>query len=102
MLRRQGIQDAPDVRTLQRWFAQAGLGPARPGRQPAAVRRWRATRPHETWQVDAAEDIALADGARVSWLRIADEFTGAVLETVIFPPRTVERGAGLGDPEAPA
>ncbi len=95
MLQRQGIEAPPDVRTLQRWFAKAGLGPAAPGRQPQAVKRWRATRPHVTWQVDAAEDIALADGIRVSWLRIADEFTGAVLETVIFPPRAVEHSAGL-------
>ena len=102
MLQRQGIEPLPAVRTLQRWFAKAGLGPATPGRQPEAVKRWRATRPHETWQVDAAEDIALADGTRVSWLRIADVFTGAVLGTVIFPPRAVEHGAGLRDPEAVA
>lgn len=102
MLQRQGIEAPPHVRTLQRWFAKAGLSPAPPGRQPKPVKRWRATRPHETWQVDAAEDIALADGTRVSWLRIADEFTGAVLETVIFPPRAVERGAGLRDPEGAA
>src|SRR5271165_3317420 len=79
---------------LQRWFAKAGLGPAPQGRRPSMVKKWRATRPHETWQVDAAEDIALADGTRTSWLRIADEFTGAVLKTVVFPPRAVEHGAG--------
>ena len=102
MLQRQGIEALPAVRTLQRWFAKAGLGPAPQGRRPNMVKKWRATRPHETWQVDAAEDIALADGTRTSWLRIADEFTGAVLKTVVFPPRAVEHGAGDGDPEAAA
>jgi hypothetical protein len=95
MLQRQGIEALPAVRTLQRWFAKAGLGPAPQGRRPQTVKKWRATRPHETWQVDAAEDIALADGTRASWLRIVDEFTGAVLKTVVFPPRAVEHGAGV-------
>jgi hypothetical protein len=95
MLQRQGIEALPAARTLQRWFAKAGLGPAPQGRRPKTVKKWRATRPHETWQVDAAEDIPLADGTRTSWLRIADEFTGAVLKTVVFPPRAVEHGAGV-------
>jgi hypothetical protein len=32
--------------------------------------------------MDAAELIPLADRTRVCWLRIVDEATGAVLETV--------------------
>ena len=36
MLRRQGIEPLPDARTLRRWFAKAGLGPAR---QAAGPRR---------------------------------------------------------------
>ena len=71
MLRRQGIDPLPDARTLQRWFAKAGLGPAPQGRRPSAAEGRRATRPHETWQVDAAEDIGLGDGSHASWLRIA-------------------------------
>ncbi len=101
MLQLQRIEPLPAERTLQRWFTRAGLGPAPPGRRPEAANR-RATRPHETWQVDAAEEIRLADDTRVSWLRIADEFTGAVLSTVIFPPRALERGACGRDPEVPA
>src|SRR4051794_40227503 len=76
MLRRQGIEPLPNARTLQRWFAKAGLGPAPQGRRPESDKRRRATRPHETWQVDAAEDIGSGDGSRASWLRMADEFTG--------------------------
>jgi len=92
MLTRQGLAPLPAARTLQRWFTAAGLGPAPPGRRPVAARR-RATRPHETWQVDAAEEIPLGDGTRACWLRVADEFTGAVLHTAVFPPRAVGRGA---------
>ena len=97
MLGRQGVTPRPAVRTLQRWFARAGLGPAPAGRRPAAERR-RATRPHGVWQVDAAEDIGLAGGSHASWLRVADEFTGAVLLTVVFPPRAVELGPPRRDP----
>lgn len=92
-LKRQGVEPLPAERTLNRWFRRAGLGPAPPGRRPVSESR-RAGAPHETWQVDAAEEIALADGTRVSWVRVADEFTGAVLHTAVFPPRAVERGTG--------
>ena len=92
-LRKQGIRPLPCVRTLQKWSRRAGLGPAPPGKRPAASAN-RATTPHQVWQVDAAEEIELGDGARVSWLRIVDEFTGAVLRTVIFPPRALEQCPG--------
>jgi hypothetical protein len=90
----QGITPSPAVRTLQRWFRRAGLAPAPPGRRPDAERR-RAAAPHEIWQVDAAEEIHLAGGPSACWLRVVDEFTGAVLHTAVFPPRALERGAGL-------
>lgn len=73
----------PAVRTLQRLFRRHGL--ARPPRSelPPAPRQ-RAVRPHEVWQMDASEAIRLATGQEVSWLRIVDEFTGAVLLTRVF------------------
>jgi len=88
-LRKQGIEPLPCVRTIQRWFQRAGLGPPPPGRRPASASD-RATKPHQVWQVDAAEEITLGDGSRACWLRITDEFTGAVLHTAIFPPRALE------------
>jgi hypothetical protein len=88
-LDRQGVRPLPASRTLQRWFSRAGLGPAPPGRRPE-VSQGRAAAPHEIWEVDAAEEIRLGNGATVSWLRIADEFTGAVLHTAVFPPRALE------------
>jgi transposase len=74
----------PCPRTLQRWFRRAGLGPAPKGRHPVSRAYRRADRPHAVWQMDAAEQLLLADGQRVCWLRIVDEHTGAVLLTTIF------------------
>jgi transposase len=100
-LAEQGVQPLPGERTLQRWFHRAGLAPAPPGRRPASSGR-RATSPHEIWQVDAAEEIPLGAGGKASWLRIVDEFTGAVLHTAVFPPRALECGARDGLPGAVA
>jgi len=92
-LQKQEVGPLPAARTLQRWFAAAGLGPAPPGRRPGSP-EGRASSPHEIWEVDAAEEIRLGGGETVSWLRVADEFTGAVLHTAVFPPRALELGAG--------
>jgi transposase len=87
----------PAERTIQRWLRGAGLGPAPPGRRPEPA-GGRAAAPHDTWQVDAAEAIDLADGSAACWLRAADEFTGAVLGTAVFPPPAVELRAPGRDP----
>jgi transposase InsO family protein len=78
--------DLPSHRTAQRWLHAAGLAPAPRGRHPKVNPR-RATRPHEVWQMDAAECLLLANGQYVCWLRVVDEFTGAVLQTTVFPTR---------------
>jgi hypothetical protein len=49
--------------------------------------------------MDASEQVRLGNGQRVSWLRLADEHTGAVLGTAVFPPGPMEHGrrpAGAG------
>jgi len=91
----------PHPSTLRRWLRDAGLGPAPPSRRPHTPSK-RATAPHQTWQVDASERIALADGTQVCWLRVVDEATGAVLRTVIFPPSLLESGRSPGHPAGPA
>src|SRR5204862_7110811 len=71
-------------------------------RRPAADAA-RAARPHEVWQVDAAECIRLASGELVCWLRAADELTGAALRATLFPPPAAvpgRRPAGPGGPAA--
>jgi transposase len=79
----------PAVRTLQRWLRQADLMPAPAGRRPR-VRVRRAEGVHQVWQMDAAEQIPLKTDTRVSWLRIVDEYSGAVLQTEVFPPGDLE------------
>src|SRR5512135_3882426 len=102
MLRRQRLHDPlPVERTLQRWFLRAGLAPAPAGRRPTADPR-RAERPHEVWQMDAAERVPLQTGQRVGWLRIVDECSGAVLWTAVFPPGPLERGPAAAGPGAVA
>ena len=81
----------PSERTLQRWFRDAELSPAPVGRRKSSNEA-RARRPHQVCQMDAAEQILLASGQRVSWLRFADECSGAVLKTAIFPPTILGPG----------
>ena len=96
----QEADDAsPSARTLQRWFRRSTLAPAPPGRRPASDAH-RARHPHDVWQMDAVDQLRLGSGQRVSWLRLVDECSGAVLQTTIFPPRLLEPGrtqGGAGD-----
>jgi hypothetical protein len=85
-------QPLPCERTLQRWLRCLDLPPAPAGR-PAASAFRRADQPHAVWQVDAAEQKPLATGQLISWLRVADECSGAVLQTVVFPPGPLQPGA---------
>lgn len=55
--------------------------PAAPARP---VNPDRACEPHQVWQMDAVEGLKLLDGSFASWLRISDEFTGAILATYLF------------------
>jgi len=84
----------PHEATLRRWFRAAGLAP--PRRPPPAPDPPRATEPHARWQLDATEQIALADGSRVSWLAASEEATGAMLGAVVFPPRALDGGGPAG------
>jgi hypothetical protein len=36
--------------------------------------------------MDAAEQMRIAGGQGVSWLRLVDECSGAFLATTVFPP----------------
>jgi transposase len=85
-------QPLPHERTLRRWFRGAGLGP--PPRRPRPPAPPRARQAHARWQLDATEQIRLADGTRVSWLAASDEATGAMLGATVFPLRALDgRGA---------
>lgn len=89
LLQEQGHDDCASERTLQRWFQRSTLAPAPPGRRPDSDER-RAHQPHEVWQMDAVDQLRLASGQQVSWVRLVDECSGAVLQTTIFPPALLE------------
>jgi transposase len=91
LLQEQGDDGCPSERTLQRWFRRTALSPAPTGRRPASHEQ-RAQHPHDVWQMDAVDQLRLASGQQVSWLRLVDECSGAVLQTTIFPPALVEPG----------
>src|SRR4051794_928325 len=80
----------PHEATVRRWVRAAGL--ARPRRPPRPPHPPRAAVPHARWQLDATEQIVLADGSRVSWLATSDEATGAILGAVVFPLWRVDPG----------
>lgn len=82
----------PSERTLRRWLSRAGVPAAPPGRRPA-TNPGRAARPHEVWQIDAADQKRLKTGAQISWLRLADECSGAVIKTVVFSRRKLQSGS---------
>ena len=82
-------RDVPSERTLQRWLREHGKPPAPAGR-PVGTKRPRSTQVHEVWQMDAAEQKRLATGAMISWLRVNDECSGAVLQTVVFSRGTLQ------------
>jgi hypothetical protein len=86
-------RDLPSERTLQRWLRQQGQTAAPAGR-PAKPRRLRSGEVHEVWQIDAAEQKRLANGEPISWLRVHEECSGAVLQTVVFSRRTFQLRAG--------
>jgi transposase len=83
-------QRLPHEATVRRWLREAGLG--RAPRVPRPPDPPRASVPHARWQLDATEQIALADGSRVSWLAASDEASGAMLGAVVFPLCAVDAG----------
>jgi len=95
LLQEQGHDACASERTLQRWFQRSTLAPAPPGRRPDCDHR-RAHHPHEVWQMDSVDQLRLANGQQVSWLRLVDECSGAVLQTTIFPPALLELGQARG------
>jgi hypothetical protein len=94
-------QNLPSERTLQRWFRQQGQPSSLPGRRPAAE-TGRAIHPHQSWQMDAVEQLRLGSKQGVCWLRFVDEYSGAFLSTTVFPPLLLGSRPGVGRPAATA
>jgi hypothetical protein len=45
----------------------------------------RAILPHDTWQIDAKEQITTLNGKPACYLTVTDEKTGGALEARVFP-----------------
>ena len=88
--------DWPSARTMQRWLKGRRAVPEREPRQRSEY--IRAPRPHQRWQMDAVDQLPLSTGKRVSWLRLADECSGAFLWTRVFPPNALQSGRAATGP----
>jgi putative transposase len=73
----------PSERTLQVWFRAAGLQPARSRSPTGCVARGKVA--HAVWELDAKEEIKLADGSRTVAFSLVDEASRAVLSVALFP-----------------
>ena len=101
----EGLHDkVPHERTIQRWLKADGQHVPR-GRRPKQHSGY-AKAPHDTWQVDAKENVTTADGASHTYLSFADEATGTFLKGHIFPlypsdeanqPAPSQGGSGADD-----
>lgn len=78
-------EEIGNVRSLQRWFKQAGLNPLRK-KQVGEARKGRSQVVHQVWEMDSREGIVLAGGQAVIWLVVSDEASGAILQGAVFPP----------------
>jgi transposase len=83
LLHKRYGQDVPSIRTLNRWYKQAGLTPARSKPNPVVIGRAKAV--HNIWQVDAKEHVVLGNAQPSCYLTITDEHSGAWLTSLVFP-----------------
>lgn len=86
ILRMRPNLQLPHYRTFTDWFHWNGqITPTLRSRLPKTSTK-RAKRLHEGWQVDAKEEMTLADGSENCWLNITDEYSGMVIDPPVFPP----------------
>ena len=74
----------PHPRIFQRWFRQLQLNYRETRKPPVESARAKAV--HEVWQLDATSHQRLADGTPASWIALVDEYSGGMLQSVVFPP----------------
>lgn len=79
----QAGEHPPCIRTLQKWFRQAGVHRRRRSGSAPIIGRARAI--HNIWEVDAKEHLVLGDGTLGCYLTMGDEKSGAWLEAPVFP-----------------
>lgn len=87
-------EELPSVRTLQRWFRQAGVSRSPKSSRIRSEYVKRGQEVHEVWAVDAKERMQLADGSSACWLVVTDEASGAILRAESFPPLELDKNRG--------
>jgi len=96
--RKRPGSELPHYRTFTRWFHWNGQIEPRLKTNLPKTKPKRAKRLHEGWQVDAKEEMAIADGSRHCWLNITDEYSGTVIDPPVFPQKEDQRGPRPGNP----
>lgn len=82
MLRMRPELNLPGIRTFYRWFRwNEQTVPST--KLPKVPRQW-AKDLHEGWQIDAKEEMCIADGSKQCWLNITDEHSGTVIDPPVF------------------
>lgn len=75
----------PSIRQIQRYFHSAGIVEKKSKLPKADSQRHWSKKVFHRVQVDAKEQIQTKDGQWSSYLTFTDEYTGAVLEAIVFP-----------------
>jgi hypothetical protein len=91
LMERYGAQDIPSVRQMQRWFNNHHLNVPRQRKEKEVVPKIEHA--HDRWQVDAKEQLRLADGTPCTYISIVDEYTGSSLGATLFPLRPNQSSA---------
>lgn len=73
----------PTIRTLNRWFKEAQMNKPRSKVNREVI--GKSTAVHNIWQLDAKENLTLADGQKACYLTVVDEKSGAWLASLLFP-----------------
>lgn len=77
----------PHYRTFTRWFHwNKQLTPRLKSNLPKTSSE-QAHHLHEGWQIDAKEEMRIADGSKNCWLNITDEYSGTVISPSVFPKK---------------
>ena len=76
-------QDAPSVRTLQRWYRVERLIEPKMRHNEPFIGQSRGA--HNIWQVDAKEQLTLLDKTVACYLTFTDEYSGCWLGSIAFP-----------------
>ena len=75
--------DYPSERSMQRWWRARGTQKPKGGKTKAEKALLVA--PHDVWEVDGKEQMAIQSGEKLTWMNIADKASGAALGASLFP-----------------